>query len=396
MILRSIYLQHFRSYKNTKFDFADTLTIIVGPNTAGKTNLAEAIHLLATGKSFKTSQDTNMIALGQEVGRVQGLLLEQPPQIIKHPSTSFALEALKVKVQDDKKEVAASQASLNDTIKEEVVIATAQATGGRFSKKFLLNGVGKARSSLFGLLPLVLFRPEELEIIIDGPALRRGFLDEVLEQVDKSYAAAKVSYDRALRQRNALLRNMQETPSTHFVGSATVRGQFAYWDDLLITNGQILTQKREAFLSFVTHAAHDIFPLQANYDASTISRERLDQYKNAEVAAGVTLVGPHRDDFFVYMPIGSEWKDVRHFGSRGQQRLAVLQLKMLQIAYVQQQTGKQPLLVLDDIFSELDSGHIQLVLHKVQGAQVILTTTHKEFVPAHVLRSAAVIELEKI
>lgn len=363
MILRSVYLQHFRSYKNTKFDFADTLTIIIGPNTAGKTNLSEAIHLLATGKSFKTSKDTDMIALGQDIGRVQGLLLD---------------------------EIA------NDTMKVEVVIATAAATGGRFSKKFLLNGVGKSRSSLFGLLPLVLFRPEELEIIIDGPSLRREFLDEVLEQVDKSYAVAKVSYDRSLRQRNALLRSMQESPSTHFVRSGNIREQFAYWDDLLITNGQILTEKRDAFLSFITHATHDIFPLQAHYDVSTISRERLDQYQDAEVAAGVTLVGPHRDDFFVTMPMGSEWMDVRHFGSRGQQRLAVLQLKMLQIAYVLQQTGKQPLLVLDDIFSELDSGHIQLVLDKVQGAQVILTTTHKEFVPAHVLQDATVIELGKI
>lgn len=375
MILQAILLQHFRNYSQQRFGFSPTLTVVVGPNTAGKTNLSEAIHLLLTGKSFRAANDADMIAFGEEIARVGGLITEQN------------VSASNAKQSHAHDEIASSSSiPRNDTTKLEVVIASSQATGGRQSKKFLINGVGKSRSSLQGLLPLVLFRPEELDIILDGPSLRRTFLDDVLEQVDKSYAAAHHTYDRSLRQRNALLRIAKETGKRH-------TEQFAYWDDLLIASGMVLMQKREALLQFINQAGHDIFPLQTVYDKSTISRERLDQYRDAEIGAGATLVGPHRDDFLVTMP-GALQKDVRYFGSRGQSRLAVLQLKMLQIAFIDEQTKTLPLLVLDDIFSELDNMHIKLVLEKVQGCQVILTTTHKEFVPAEFAKRATVIELE--
>ena len=373
MILRSLYLQHFRNYSNTKFDFSEEFTVIIGPNTAGKTNLSEAIHLLLTGKSFRTSSDMDMIAFGEDIARVQGLLID--------------VIASETKQSNSNEEIATSQAPRNDKL--EVVIASPQATGGRFSKKFLLNGVAKSRAAVIGTLPLVLFRPEELEIITDGPSLRRDFLDSVLEQTDKAYQQAKHTYDRSLRQRNALLRLAQET-------GKRVASQFAYWDDLLIESGQLLTDKRKNFLDFIDAAEHTIFPLKTQYDTSTISRERLDQYKDAEVGAGVTLVGPHRDDFVVEMQVEKQERNIQHFGSRGQQRLAVLQLKMLQIQYIQDATGKKPLLVLDDIFSELDSRHIQLVLDNVQASQGILTTTHKEFIPATILNNATVIELGKV
>lgn len=345
MILKSIYLQHFRNYSEKKFDFSDGMTIIIGPNTAGKTNLSESISVLLTGKSFRASADTDMIAFGQEIARVQGLLEE------------------------------------DEKIKLEVVIASSFATGTRQSKKHLVNGISKGRNSLQGLLPVVLFRPEELDIIIDGPSLRRNFLDEVLEQADKTYPVAHRTYERALRQRNALLRLAKETGTRN-------TEQFSYWDDLLIQNGQILTQKRKEFLEFINESSHDLFPLTTVYDHSSISSDRLEQYKEAEIGAGVTLVGPHRDDFFIFM---DGQKDIRHFGSRGQQRLAVLQLKMLQISFLEKTLKIKPLLILDDIFSELDSGHIQLVLDTVKDSQIILTTTHKEFIPKSLQEATMII-----
>lgn len=371
MILRSILLQHFRNYTQQKFDFTDDMTIVVGPNTAGKTNLSEAIYLLSTGKSCKTSTDTDMIGFGEEVGRVQGLL-----------SSEFVVRS------SEKEKTTNDERTNDERVKVEVTIASPQATGSRFSKKFLINGVAKSRSSLAGLLPTVLFRPEELEIIIDGPSLRREFLNEVLEQVDKDYSRAKGTYDRSLRQRNALLRIAQETGRRN-------TEQFEYWDSLLIESGQLITAKREAFLDFVNTSQHDIFPLQTAYDKSTISVERLEQYKDAEIGAGVTLVGPHRDDFSVSMKVDGQERDVQSFGSRGQQRLAVLQLKLLQIEYIKKLLQESPLLILDDIFSELDSGHIQLVLDKVKGSQIVLTTTHREFIPAKLLKTAGIIELRK-
>ncbi|HSD98193.1 MAG TPA: AAA family ATPase [Patescibacteria group bacterium] len=389
MILRSLYLQHFRSYTNKKLDFSDEFSVVIGPNTAGKTNLSEAIHLLLTGKSFRTSRDTDMIAFDEAITRVGGMLSEN--NVVASESEATFPDGIAASV-------AKGEPPRNDTVKMEVVIASPQATGGRLSKKFLINGVTKAKSAFVGLLPIVLFRPEELEIIIDGPSLRRDFLNSVLEQTDREYAVAKHTYERSLRQRNALLRIAQETPFRQGYKGQAGRAhaeQFAYWDDLLIENGQILTKKREDFLNFVNEFEQTIFSLTTTYDKSTISRERLDMYKDAEIGAGVTLVGPHRDDFFVSMNVGGKQKDMRDFGSRGQQRLAVLQLKMLQIAYILEKTGKKPLLVLDDIFSELDAHHIQLVLDNVRESQGILTTTHKEFVPKKILDKATVIELEK-
>lgn len=340
MLLESIFLQHFRSYSQQKFDFHPEMTVIIGPNTAGKTNLSEAIYILLTGKSFRTSTDVEMIAFGKDVGRVGGMLVDG-----------------------------------GEKTKVEVVLASPSVNGGRFSKKFLVNGVPKSRAHVKTLLPLVLFRPEELDIVIAGPSLRRQFLDSILEQTNRDYYLASIAYEKALRQRNALLDIVKESGIKN-------KQQFEYWDNLLIHNGQILTCKREEFIAYINTSVHDIFPLQVVYDHSKVSKERLLQYEQAEIGSGNTLVGPHRDDFYITHSAGAEGdKDVRHFGSRGQQRLAVLQLKLLQIQFMKESLSVAPLLVLDDIFSELDNGHIQLVLEKIKGSQVILTTTHKEFIP---------------
>jgi DNA replication and repair protein RecF len=271
--------------------------------------------------------------------------------------------------------------------KLEVVVMTPETNEGRFGKKFFINGVTKSRTNYVGKLPLVAFRPEELDIVIAGPHLRRQFLDDVLETVDREYYLASIAYEKALRQRNALLDVVQETGIKN-------RQQFAYWDELVIRNGSVIHAKRKEFIMYLNEASKDIFPFEVIYDHSIVSSERLAHYEHAEIAAGNTLVGPHRDDFSFLMDVGDEKRDIKTFGSRGQQRLVVLQLKMLQIAYVTEKIGIKPLLVLDDIFSELDSNHIDLVLDQIGDQQVILTTTHKEFLPQ--ASKATVIELNKV
>ncbi|HET9946919.1 MAG TPA: DNA replication and repair protein RecF [Patescibacteria group bacterium] len=352
MTLRSVYLHQFRSYPEKKFDFSDTTTIIVGPNTAGKTNLTEAIFLLSTGKSFRGQSDSELIAFEKDIARVGGLVEEE----------------------DGKTKI-------------EVAVLSPAATNGRFGKKYFINGVAKTRLSFRGVLPTVLFRPEELDIVIAGPSLRREFLDTVLETVDRDYYHARIAYEKALRQRNALLGLAKETGRRN-------TSQFSYWDNMVITHGQIISQKRQEFIEYLNSAQKEVMDITVGYDHSIISEERLAQYSDAEVGAGTTLVGPHRDDFFITTSQNGQERDVKQFGSRGQQRLVVLQLKLLQIAYVSEKLGKKPLLVLDDIFSELDSGHIDLVLAKTHGQQVILTTTHKEFIPES-LQDSSMIELKK-
>jgi DNA replication and repair protein RecF len=352
MQLRSLVLQHFRSYSQKKFDFAPEMTIIIGPNTAGKTNLIESVMLLATGKSFRAEKDVHMIAFSQDVARVQGLLEDN-----------------------------------GEKTKLEITLAYGAATGGRFVKRFAVNDVPKSCNHFVGYLPAVLFRPEELEIIVDGPSIRREFLDSVLEQVDNEYRTAKLVYDKSLRQRNALLGVARE------IGIRNAE-QFSYWDNLLITNGQIITQKREALITTFNDMPKEVSSFTMHYDKSVISHDRLLQYKDAEIGAGVTLVGPQRDDVFFTIPTPIGAQNISEFGSRGQQRLVVLQLKLLQLVFVEGRIGTKPLLLLDDIFSELDNGHIDLVLEKVKGSQIILTTTHKEFV-SYLAKKASMIELKK-
>ena len=171
----------------------------------------------------------------------------------------------------------------------------------------------------------------------------------------------------------------------------------------MIVQGQKITKIREEFIKYLNDSKKNILDFEIFYDKSLISKERLLQYKDVEIGAGVTLVGPHRDDLSIR--INSD-KDIRYFGSRGQQRLAILQLKLLELIFIEQETGERPVLLLDDIFSELDEDHINLVLNmtrlpspgtggQVGKQQTIITTTHKEFVGNKLLKGMSVIELQK-
>lgn len=357
-MLNSIFLQNFRSYEKQEFSFEDT-TLIVGPNTSGKTNLIESIYLLSSGKSFRTDKDISMIKFDKEIGRVRGVVGDN---------------------------------------ELEIIITNGLVNGKSQYKKFLVNGVAKRRVDFASNFSAVLFSPQDLDIIVDSPGLRRNFLDEVLEQVDRDYRVANISYTKALRQRNALLERAREAHSAGS-GQASIRNekQFEYWDNLVIENGQIITSKRQEFINFANSESKDVFDFLITYDKSVISKDRLLQYKNEEIASAVTLVGPHRDDFLVSMfnPSVSlrqaTTHDVKYFGSRGQQRLAILQLKMLELLFIEKELGKRPTLILDDIFSELDEGHINLIFEQIGKQQTIITTTHKEFIPKKILKSMKII-----
>lgn len=335
MNISKLSLQHFRSYTQHTFSFDPALTVIIGPNTAGKSNVMESLYLLATGKSFRAEKDNQMVQFGEDIGRVK--------------------------------------AKIGEDVLEVVILNTEQSATRMFQKRFLVNDVPRRRVDFAGRLTAVLFTPLDLDIIVLSPSHRRNFLDDVLEQVDREYRLALTTYTKALRQRNALLDRVRET-------GESFHKQFEYWDDLLITQGGLITQKREAFIDFCNASEKDLIECTVIYDHSKINRERLDKYHAGEIASATTLVGPHRDDFHVLFNSRAEQQDIRYFGSRGQQRLVVLQLKLLQLAYITEVTGSRPLLLLDDIFSELDNGHIDLVMQHIKKQQTILTTTHEEFV----------------
>jgi len=348
-MLKAVSLQNFRSYKSSTFKF-DKSIIIIGPNTAGKSNLIESIFLLSAGKSFRADKDAQMVKLGNEMGRIKG------------------------KVED---------------LDLEVVVTVGEVAGFRSQyKRYFVNGVAKRRADFVGNLPSVLFSPKDLEIVIGSPGIRRDFLDNVLEQTDRDYRIALLGYTKSIKQRNALLDLVKD-------GLPRKEAEFEYWDNLVIRNGSVLTRKREGFVGYLNDSKKDILDFKIEYDKSVISAERLLQYRDAESATGVTLVGPHRDDFKILFDYGvGQLLDLKSYGSRGQQRLGVLQLKLLELKYIKEKMGIEPLLLLDDVFSELDEGHINLILDIRDDQQTIITTTHEEFIPAKIKGKMEIIELE--
>lgn len=331
MILSSLTLQQFRSYAKKSFSFSPGITLVVGPNAAGKTNIIEAIYFLATGKSFRADVDRECIQFKESFARIKGTTPDTTLEILLTPF-----------------------------------------------KKYLVNGVSKRTIDFIGNLRAVLFWPEHLELVTDSPSIRRKYLDSVLMQVDREYRRNLLSYERGLRQRNRLLDLINE-------GKAT-RSQLLFWNQLLIKAGAYITDARAAFIDFINNNYNDY---RIDYDKSVISETRLAQYKDEEVAAGATLVGPHRDDMkFVMRDIS-----LSSYGSRGEQRLAVLWLKLAEVAFIQEKSGTRPILLLDDIFSELDEEHKDLVFDVIGKQQTIITSADPVGLSEGIKEKISVIQL---
>ena len=332
MILTSLLLQNFRSYPKKTFSFSPQTTLIIGPNTAGKTNILEAIMFLATGKSFRADQDREAIRWGSEISNIQCPISNR-----------------------------------EDNIELELYITAGEVNGQRAPlKKYLVNGVPRRQIDFVGNLRAVLFWPEHLELVTDSPSLRRRYLDSVLVQVDREYRRNLMSYERGLRQRNRLLDLINE-------GKAG-RQQLLFWNQLLIKSGGYITDKRGEYVDYVNQCRMPNAQFQIEYDKSVMSEARFEQYKEEEVAAKATLVGPHRDDFTIF----KEEKELSKYGSRGEQRLAVLWMKLSELSYIEQETGERPILLLDDIFSELDEAHRGMVVNLIGKQQTILTSADRD------------------
>ncbi len=344
MNLKQLKLLDFRSYKNETFDFSDGINVIWGENATGKTNLLEAIYLLSLGESFRARKIDEMVRFGSEWGRISGAI-------------------------DDG----------GGEKKLEIVITKGEINGKRVAKrKFVVDEASKRKKDYVGNLPAVLFRPEDLEILSGSPDGRRNFLDQILFQVDVGYITSFGVYGQALRRRNKILDAIKE-------GVAN-KHSLTFWNGLLVKHGQVLMEKRSELVGFINHLwdRSDLFnDLSIEYDKSTISEKRLEQYKNEELAAGYTLVGPHKDDITVEMKMklngeDEQKRDLGKYGSRGEQRMAILALKMGEIYYLEEHLAEKPILLLDDIFSELDDGHGEEVLRVMEGRQVVVTTADEK------------------
>jgi DNA replication and repair protein RecF len=347
-VFKTIKLQNFRNFRSQLFEFSPKTTVIIGPNASGKTNLLESLFLIATGKSFRAKLEEEMIAYNKDLSWVRALVGPLKLEVV--------LTRGEIEVGDEKYEKVPR-------------------------KRLLVNGIGRRLIDFAGNFRIVLFGPWDLGLVTESPSLRRRFLDTVLSQVDRDYRRASLSYEKGLRQRNRLLWQIREEPSV-----VSGRARLLFWNKLLIKNGDYISKVREEFIDFVNERPDfERQDFSLDYDKSAISETRLEQYKEEEITAATTLVGPHRDDFVIKLKTrmlrsrGKE-RELARFGSRGEQRMGVLWLKLAELAYIESVTHEKPTLLLDDIFSELDHAHRDIVFETTKTQQTIITTADPHYI----------------
>lgn len=356
--ITELKLTNFRNHKNFTARFGDGVTIIVGPNGAGKTNILEAINLLSTGKSFKARYDHEMIYNPSIFGRTKEM-----GDVFDGSLTTkeFAKVAGLIQIDGDQDGI-------------EITIVRENPDTNFSQKTYKLNGTAKRIYETAGFFNVVLFTPQDLELFTGSPTLRRRFLDDLLFKVDQKYKKEHMLYTKALRQRNKVLEKINKTGKG--------REELPFWTEKILSSGTYMQQKRQNLIQDLDQELNQIYSEISNqkqrtsvsYKVNQLSHERLEKHADHEIYAKTTLVGPHRDDFDFLL---SDY-NIAHYGSRGQQRTAVLSLKILELNIVSLKTSAKPVLLLDDIFSELDDEHKTALEKVVQKQQTIITSTHPD------------------
>ncbi|OIQ10189.1 DNA replication/repair protein RecF [Neomoorella thermoacetica] len=351
--LQQLQLINFRSYKCLTWDCRPGLNIIFGPNAAGKTNLLEAIGYLALARSFRQQQDQQLLTWGASSFQVRGLCHSNGEKI-------------------------------------ELVINYQQ-----HNKRLTINGNRNRLIELLGIFPVIYFGPDDLHLLKGGPAYRRHFLDREISMGDRLYCRNLQDYRRILFQRNLLLRAIK--------AGRGKEGELEPWDIQLLTTGKAIREKRSCFLqSLAPRVAATYRDMAGGEELALIYRpgvasqeewaERLKVGREREVQAGMTLWGPHRDDFTFTL----DGHEARYFASQGQQRAIVLALKLAEARYYRELLHVMPVLLLDDVFSELDEAHQGALLELLAGAdQAFLTTTEVGLLPARLIQRSHLWELAR-
>ena len=381
MYISQLSFTNFRNYRRLAIELPDGPILLRGDNANGKTNFLEAIRFLSTTRSVHARTDQQLI---------NWVILRQEP-------LPFARLEATVETDGDRFQLAITIIKENDS----------------FRKDIRLNGAKKRAMDAIGKLITVMFLPEDIELVTGAPAVRRRYLDSVLCQVNATYCTALSQYNKILIQRNALLKELFKRNSHP--------DQLAYWDEQLAYHGATLVvQRHNTLLELDTtarrrhkevsggleglrlHYAPSFDPHQRpkpNYQLPLLSEEMamyspaappvqevrstflayLEHVHRDEINRGVTLVGPHRDDFHFLV----DGIDMTLYGSRGQQRTAALSTKLAEVALMQASTGETPVLLLDDVMSELDASRRRQIINLVdQAGQAVLTTTDWEDYPA--------------
>lgn len=338
MYLKKIELKNFRNYEEEEVEFHKKVNIITGKNAQGKTNLLESLYIMSLGKSFRTSKDAEMIGFDREFCR-------------------------------------AKSTSVKDGRELEIEI-----TIGREGKSARINGVKTAKNiDLLENVYMVVFSPEDLKIVKDEPEKRRKFIDRELCQLKPVYYRNLGRYKKVLQQRNSLLKQPEIKEDV-----------IAVWDESLAEYGAKIIQERYRFIEKLNNISREISrgitngkeDLELSYETNVEYKEGSEAQKEyfksiirknfkKDMLQRSTSVGPHKDD----LKISLKGIDIRHFGSQGQQRTAALSLKLAEIQLIQEETKISPILLLDDVMSELDSERQNFLIHSLEEVQLFITTT---------------------
>lgn len=334
MIIKSIELINFRNYENMSLKFDEGTNILYGDNAQGKTNILESVYVSGTTKSHKGSKDKEMIKFGAEESHIrifvskQGKEFQIDMHLKKNRSKGIAINKIPI----------------------------------------------KKASELFGILNIVFFSPEDLNIIKNGPLERRRFIDSELCQLDKIYLSDLAKYNKILSQRNKLLKDIYFHPD--------LKDTLSVWDSQLIDYGKKVIIRRRKFVDGLNDIVTGIHrsisggkeEMILKYDPNIEDinfEEELNRAKERDLRLSQTSIGPHRDDLsFTIQNV-----DIRKFGSQGQQRTAALSLKLAEIELVKRVIKDTPVLLLDDVLSELDSSRQNFLLNNIKEIQTMITCT---------------------
>jgi len=393
LIVRRLNLTNYRNYSSLELDLSPGASVFVGDNAQGKSNLLEAIYLLATSKSHRTASDAELIrwdAFDSDVPVCR--VIADVEKAGGHTGIEIAIGS-----RDSLAKAAAPSPPEQASTKSRATL-----------KRIKINGIPRRATDLVGHVNVVPFSVHDIDIVSGEPSLRRRYLDAAISQVNREYLRQLQRYNRVLQQRNRLLRQIADNRANP--------DALGVWDDELVRAGAYLTAQRGLMVSGLEQRARDIQrELSGGEAILTLSYVRsidrgskkeaagqdevvevftraLETVRSREIVQGVSLVGPHRDDLRLY----EDGVDMGIFASRGQQRTLALSLKLAEAAFMLEKTGEHPALLLDDVLSELDSARRQHLLRYVRGyEQVLLAATDLDDFDPGFLAGAALYEVSE-
>jgi DNA replication and repair protein RecF len=334
--IKSLALQNFRNHKDTFLKLSQGINVIIGDNAQGKTNLLEAIYLTCVGRGFRSPKDRDLIKFDEDIMRVKTTVSKN------YGDTSI-----------------------------EIVLSS---VSGRSGKQIKIDEIPIRRiGELIGNITCIFFNPDELKLIKEAPADRRRFMDIDISQIDKIYFYNLLKYNKILQQRNALLKIIASAPQNN---SVTNNKMLDVWDEQIATVASEITARRATFINMLrplVSAVHKTLASQENIDIIYNNIDNIlmkfKESREKDIRLKTTTIGPHRDD----LTITINGKNIHSFASQGQQRTAALSIKLAELKVFENTTGEKPILLLDDVLSELDTSRQEKLLNAITGYQSIIT-----------------------